>query len=180
METTEKIVEAYVRYVKGWFTIPNIKCPGQKEIDILAVDVSNPRKIKRYHIECGISISGSYSSLTNKTFSPEDLKVHLKKSGQRRTLGYFIEHKFNDNHVKDALSAYNFIEGNYSKVVVSWKWDQAAEQAASEASIELWDFKDILTEIANVSCEDRTYFTDDTMRTLQLMAMAMNNKKSLI
>ncbi len=33
METTEKIVEAYVRYVKGWATIPNIKCPGQNEID---------------------------------------------------------------------------------------------------------------------------------------------------
>ena len=38
METTEKIVEAYVRYVKGWATIPNIKCPGQNEIDILAVN----------------------------------------------------------------------------------------------------------------------------------------------
>ena len=25
METTEKIVESYCRYVKGWFTLPNIK-----------------------------------------------------------------------------------------------------------------------------------------------------------
>jgi hypothetical protein len=31
METTEKIVEAYVRYVKGWATIRNIRCDGQYE-----------------------------------------------------------------------------------------------------------------------------------------------------
>ena len=28
METIEKIVEAYVRYVKRWATISNIKCDG--------------------------------------------------------------------------------------------------------------------------------------------------------
>jgi hypothetical protein len=33
METTEKIVEAYVRYVKNWFTIPNIKRKEQLEIE---------------------------------------------------------------------------------------------------------------------------------------------------
>ena len=38
METTEKIVESYCRYVKGWFTLPNIKCAGQYEVDLLAVD----------------------------------------------------------------------------------------------------------------------------------------------
>jgi len=53
METTEKIVEAYVRYVKGWATIPNIKCPGQYEIDLLAID---PLSLGRYHIESGVSI----------------------------------------------------------------------------------------------------------------------------
>ena len=38
METTEKIIEAYVRYIMGWATIPNIKCKGQYEIDLLAID----------------------------------------------------------------------------------------------------------------------------------------------
>jgi hypothetical protein len=55
METTEKIAEAYCRYIKGWATIPNIKYHGQYEIDLLAVD---PRTDKRYHIESGVSISG--------------------------------------------------------------------------------------------------------------------------
>ena len=53
METTEKIVESYVRYVRGWATIPNIKCPGQYEIDLLAID---PLNLGRYHIESGVSI----------------------------------------------------------------------------------------------------------------------------
>ena len=94
METTEKIVEAYVRYVKRWLTIPNVKCEGQLEIDLLAVDVSNPGEIRRYHIESGVSISGGFSRLTNKPFSPGDLKVRVKQANQRRTLGYFTDRKF--------------------------------------------------------------------------------------
>jgi hypothetical protein len=31
METTEKIVESCCRYLKQWFTIPNIKCEEQYE-----------------------------------------------------------------------------------------------------------------------------------------------------
>ena len=66
METTEKIVEAYVRYVKRWATIPNIKCEGQFEIDLLAFD---PVNIKRYHIESSISVSGGFSKLTGGSFN---------------------------------------------------------------------------------------------------------------
>ena len=48
METTEKIVEAYCRYVKNWFTLPNIKCEGQFEIDLLAIDITSPENITRF------------------------------------------------------------------------------------------------------------------------------------
>lgn len=48
METTEKIVEAYVRHVKRWATIPNVRCDGQFEIDLLAID---PVTLEPYHIE---------------------------------------------------------------------------------------------------------------------------------
>ncbi len=171
METTEKIVEAYARYVKGWFTMPNIKCGGQKEIDLLAIDASNPKEIKRYHIESGVSISGSYSLLTNKPFSIDDLKTRVKQAGQRRTLGYFINHKFNNPHVLNKLKEYGFKRSNYTKVIVTWGWKDDVPKAAKKARIELWDFKSILKEIADLSISDKTYFTDDTMRTLQLMAM---------
>jgi len=57
METTERIVEAYVRYIRGWATLPNIRCEGQMEIDLLAIDLVS---LDRYHIESGVSVSGSY------------------------------------------------------------------------------------------------------------------------
>lgn len=38
MRVEESIVETYVRFVKKWFTITNIKCRNNKEIDILAID----------------------------------------------------------------------------------------------------------------------------------------------
>ncbi len=173
METTEKIVEAYVRYVKGWFTIPNIKCKGQMEVDLLAVNVSEAKKFQRYHIESGVSISGAYSKLTSKPYSPEDLKIRVKQAGQRRTLGYFSERKFKDPRVITKLKEYGFTPGKYKKVIVSWGWHNDVPAAAKKAGIELWDFKKILAEIASLAKADRTYFTDDTMRTLQLMARAL-------
>ena len=173
METTERIVEAYVRYVKGWLTIPNIKCKGQMEIDLLALDVSDPAVINRYHIESGVSISGGFSNLTNKPFSTEELKERLKKASQRRTLGYFTQRKFSDSGVIEKLKAFGFVPGNYTQVVVSWGWEKDVPEAATQAGVMLWDFRDILTEIAQKSRSHSTYFTDDTMRTLQLMAMAM-------
>lgn len=170
METTEKIVEAYVRYIKGWFTIPNIKCRGQYEIDLLAVYVDGDGVIHRYHIESGVSISGAYSRLTTKAFSVDKLRVRVQQAGQRRTLGYFTERKFGSADVLDTLRGYGFLPGNYTKVIVSWGWTDDVPAAAKSAGVELWDFQGILQDIADHCSSDRTYFTDDTMRTLQLMA----------
>jgi hypothetical protein len=178
VETTEKIVEAYVRYIRGWFTIPNIKCKGQLEIDLLAIDVSDPAAIRRYHIESGVSISAGFSRLTNKPFSAEELKVRVKQAGQRRTLGYFTQHKFADPGVVAKLRLFGFVPGNYTKVIVSWGWGQDVPDAATRADVELWDFRNILAEIAQKSRSHSHYFTDDTMRTLQLMAMAMKSKST--
>jgi len=119
METTEKIVEAYCRYHKGWATIPNIKCSGQYEIDLLAIDLV---ALKRYHVETGVSISASYSKLTAKPFSAEDLKVRVKTAGQRRTVGYFSERKFGAPQVLKKLEEYGFKKGRYSRVIVTWGW----------------------------------------------------------
>ena len=173
METTEKIVEAYVRYIKEWFTIPNIKCKGQMEIDLLALDVSDPAAINRYHIESGISISGGFSRLTNKPYSSEEIKVRGKQASQRRTLGYFTQRKFANQGVVEKLKTFGFSPGNYKKVVVSWGWERDVPDAAEQAGVELWDFRNILTEIAEKSRSHSTYFTDDTMRTLQLMSKVM-------
>lgn len=179
METTEKIVESYCRYVKQWFTIPNIKCKGQYEIDLLSVDTTSPKKLRRYHIECGVSISGSYSKLTDKPFSTEHLKVRVKQAGQRRTLGYFIERKFELPEVLAELRKYGFVPGNYERIIVTWGATPEAEALATRHKVRLWDFRDLLLEIADASKNQKTYFTDDTARTIQLYAMAASRRPSI-
>ncbi len=116
METTEKIVEAYVRCVKDWATIPNIKCKRQFEIDLLAID---PVKLNRYHIESSVSISGAYSKLKAKPFNEISYKDRVQKPKQRRTIGYFLERKFESEPVVETLKKYGFIPGKYSKVIVT-------------------------------------------------------------
>ena len=78
METTERVVESYVRYVKGWATIPNIRCPRQLEIDLLAIDPVNGQ---RYHIETSVSISSGFSKLTDS--------VHPRDRGQEAQPGRY-------------------------------------------------------------------------------------------
>ena len=169
METTEKIVESYCRYVKKWFTISNIKCSsGQYEIDLLAVEVLPSGGFKRYHIESGVSISGAYSKLTAKPFSPTELKERNKQAGQRRTLGYFRERKFGSGEVLDELRKYGFKDGNYSKVIVTWGWEEEAKKQADRDGIILWDFRNIIKDIAETLRITKAYFTDDTLRTIQL------------
>lgn len=96
----------------------------------------------------------------------------MKQAGQRRTLGYFAERKFGDPAVLETLGRYGFRPGNYGKVIVTWGWDPDVLEAANSKDLKLWDFRKVLQEIARATGTTRTYFTDDTLRTLQLMAMA--------
>ena len=178
METTEKVVEAYCRYVKGWLTVPNVKCRGQYEVDLLAVDVSAGEGVRRYHIECGVSISGSHSRLTTEQFSPELLKQRLEQSRQRRTLGYFIRRKFGRKEVLNKLREYGFKGNNYTRVIVTWGWEEDALKEAKRAGVELWDFRDVLRAIADACQGRKTYFADDTLRTIQLFQRSERTKSN--
>lgn len=173
METTEKIVESYVRYIKGWATIPNIKCKGQLEIDLLAIDPVNGG---RYHIESGVSISGGFSKLTGKIFDPDVLKERVNQPSQRRTVGYFRDKKFSSPSVLTKLAEYGFVNNNYNRIIVTWGWTEEAKSQADSASITLWHFKDLMIEIATYS-SDNTYFTDDTLRTLQLLVKSLEEEE---
>src|ERR1700722_6878095 len=116
METPERIVEAYVRYVKHWATIPNIKCGGQKEIDLFAIDPANG---DRYHIETTVSISQNYRALTTKEYVDGDHKVRGKAARARRTLDFFLKQKFEAPGVKATLTKY--CNGHpYRKIIVLW------------------------------------------------------------
>jgi hypothetical protein len=110
--------------------------------------------------------------LTSKPFSTNDLKIRVKQAEQRRTLGYFVERKFSSLGVLSALKSYGFKKGKYFKVIVSWGWAEGVQTEAEKNGITLWDFRKIIHEIAHEFKNDRTYFTDDTLRTLHLYAAA--------
>jgi hypothetical protein len=175
METTEKIVEAYVRYVKGWATISNIRCAGQYEIDLLAV---NPVTLERYHIETSVSGAQGFAKLTAKTFDPLLLKERVQKPAMRRTLGYFVENKFGKPEVIAKLADYGFHSGSYAKVVVTWGWTNEAKSLADREEVHLWDFRELMNEIADTIRDKSSYFADDTLRTINLFIRGLDDAKS--
>ena len=66
------------------------------------------------------------------------------------------------------LEKYGFKGNNYEKVIVSWGWTDEAAKEAKRRGVVLWDFRDILRSIASACRQRGTYFTDDTLRTIQL------------
>lgn len=154
METTEKIVEAYCRYIKNYFTISNVKI-GNDEIDLLAVDTSKKTKVTKYHIEVSVSISSGFSKLTDKDFNLNKYQDRNLKAAQRRTIGFFIHQKFDKKEHIEKLKEIGFQKGQYKKVIVSWGWKDGAKKIADKQKILLWDFRDIITEIAKKFEDDK-------------------------
>jgi hypothetical protein len=176
METTEKIVEAYVRYVKGWATIPNLRCAGQKEIDLFAID---PVTDERWHIETSVSIS-SFSKLTNDPFEPGEHKERVKGSIARRKLGFFMAEKFMPPHVSAKLTEYGCKEGGIRRAIVTWDCKPGVVEAASQLGVEVWQLPALMQEIAEEARKGNTYFGDDTLRTLTLFAKGIDAQKKLL
>jgi hypothetical protein len=52
MEPEVHIIEKYFQEIKHCFTMTNIKCRGNKEIDLLAI---NPKTQERFHVEIRIA-----------------------------------------------------------------------------------------------------------------------------
>ena len=85
---------------------------------------------------------------------------------------FFVARKFNPPPVVAKLKEYGFKPGAYTKIVVTWDWTLEAEAAADAAGVVLWDFRQIMNEIAQSIHNSRSYFSDDTLRTLGLFARA--------
>jgi hypothetical protein len=170
VETTEKIVEAYVRYVKGWATIPNLRCDAQKEIDLFAID---PVTDARWHIETSVSISSGFSALTNDVFEPGEHKNRLKAAAARRKLGFFLEEKFLPSAVEQRLALFGCGAGKLKRAIVTWDWKPGVEEAARDVGIELWGLPAMMQEIAEKARTGKAYLADDILRTIDLFARGL-------
>ena len=181
MEPAEKIVENYCRHIKHWFTVSNIICGDQYEIDILAVEFPKIGLPKAYHIGSAVSISGGFSKLTAKPFSEEDLNVRVKSTAPRRTIGYFIERKFKPKAIKERIADFGLKPEETQQIIVTWGWEEQAKEIADVHNITLWNFPDLLINLAEACADGKTYFNDDTFRTLQLFIksgyVALRNSK---
>ncbi len=168
MESAEKIVENYCRHIKHWFTVSNVICAGQYEIDIMAVEFPKVGPPRAYQIESGVSLAGGFSKLTAESHSEEDRNVRVKAPSQRRTIGYFIERKFGPKAIKERIADFGLNPEEILKVIVAWGWEEQVKEIADVHNITLWNFPALLNELAEACAEGKTYFTDDTFNTLQL------------
>lgn len=174
METTERIVEAYVRYVKGWATIPNLRCDAQKEIDLFAID---PVTDERWHIETSVSISSGFSALTNEPFTSGEHKERVKAASARRKLGFFLAEKFLPKAVEERLACFGCAPGKLRRAIVTWEWKDGVPEAAAAAGVEVWALPDMMQQIAEKSRQGRGYLNDDILRTIDLFARGLNARQ---
>jgi hypothetical protein len=61
---------------------------------------------------------------------------------------------------------------------VTWGWTDEAKTAADDAEIQLWDFRDIMNEIAEKIRGKSNYFADDTLRTINLFVRGLDARKT--
>ena len=168
MEASEKVVESYFRFVKGYFTIPNLRCKGQKEVDLKGMRYNNG-SIERIDVEVSMTTSGGFAKLNAKPYSHELKKTRSGSPSESVKIGYFIEEKFNHSDVIATLKDYGFEEDNYQKILVFWDWEADVESIADKYAIRLVRFNDILHEMQDKFGKETAYYSDDTVRLLQLL-----------
>ena len=171
METTEHIVESYVRFVKKWFTISNIKAKGGKEIDLLAIDKDG----NRYHIESGVTHLKSWGLISKP--SKDDFITVKKKTKEvtqwrrRNSVDFFRKEKFGNSKVLEKLREFGFSGNKYKKIIVTWGVAEPdVHEYAKKHGIEVWELKNKLKELIDEI--GLTYYSDDILRTLQLVKIS--------
>ncbi len=173
METTERIVEAYCRYIKHWFTIPNVRVKNN-EIDLIAVDKDG----KKAHIEIGVSISGSFSKLKDIEYQSGEERNGVNQATARTKLGYFENKKFKPSEIISGLcNVYGFDANSYRKIIVVWSAEETAIKTAKEHGIDVWLLPELIQEIESQFREESGYYRDDTIRTLHLAAKTESLQK---
>ena len=154
MEASEKVVESYFRYVKKYFTIPNLRCGGQKEIDLIGMRESDG-KVFRVHVEVSVTTSGAFKKINSQPYSETNKKTRSGSASEKIEISYFVDSKFNDNNVISTLKDYGFSRNNYEKVIVAWDLDPTVEPIATGNGIKLLRFKEILKKNDGRILEER-------------------------
>jgi hypothetical protein len=111
--------------------------------------------------------------LTAEPFEADEYKRRGEQAAARRKLGYFVKHKFSQESV-EALKQFGCRHNKIGKVIATWGWKAGVEDKARKHGIELGGFRDLMGEIAEHGRGKKTYFGDDTLRTLSLFVRALD------
>ena len=168
METTEKIVEAYCRYIKGWFTLPNLRVENT-EVDLIAQDKDG----NYYHIEVHVSVSGAFLKLTAQLYTANEEQTRAKAAGARNKIGFYVEKKFAGFRMVELFKQIGIDYAKVQKIIVAWDAQPEAVQEAEQHSIGVWLMPDLIREMLASVKRSKAYYSDDTMRTIQIVGRTL-------
>jgi len=136
MEPEVQIVEKYFQLIRHCFTMTNIRCKGNKEIDLLAV---NPIKPEYYHVESRVSTTFKLGE--NATYT-KDGRCH------RDGLDYFSKEKFEHPLVKEKIREL-FGASKYRKWLVVWQVrnENLVMKALHEYDIEIYWIHELIANL---------------------------------
>lgn len=159
MEPEVHIIEKYYQEVLHCFTMTNIRCKGNKEIDILAI---NPKTLEKFHVESRVTTS---LKLRFKATYTKDGRCH------RNGLDYFQKEKFEHPSVKQKIREL-FGKVDYHKILVVWRTmdhKTLTEIAEKEYGIEIMPISLLILKFTS----DRTTSgsRDDILRTMELVSL---------
>jgi hypothetical protein len=154
MHPNEHLVEQYVRIVKNWFTISNIRYTKNREIDILALD----SKGNAYHVEVDIHKGGlQWGPEGNDGWTVKEYKDKKFSKDAKN----FIREKFGINETYDIWVCWG-IHPNIK---------DHAKKEANKYGIEIWEFKDKLREL--MDAVGTAHYGDDIIQSLSLIKAAL-------
>lgn len=149
----------------------NIKCNGNKEIDLLAI---NPKTLEKYHVE---------SRATTKGFPLREKDTYVSKgthkgSAHRRGLDFFSEKKFNHPSVTKKIHEL-FGNSKYRKILVVWNTEdnfaQLPKIALEKYGIEVYGLRGMIHGLMQnmVTSGSR----DDVLRIIELVSLVRQEEK---
>ncbi len=185
MNAVEHIVECYFRYVRGCFTMTDVKVPGgnNRQCDLLAYDL---KKKKQYHIESSVTHQENWAPSTDQLKDIFDKKfrgVPAKRAGENTD---YSKGKSYLDHILSTYQKVGLRPSAIKRVFVTWKNDKQSEMKrflaqyykTTKLRIEIISFRDeILPALMNTISTSN--YDDEVLRTLSLIRQRelQNSKK---
>jgi hypothetical protein len=163
MEPEVHIIEKYFQNIHHCFTMTNVKCKGNKEIDLLAVNPRDPSgDLRRFHVEARVSTTFPLRMQETKTTSGKS-----NKNG----LDYFIKEKFYHPSVLERAEVM-FGTKKYDRVLVvhsvkGMEFGDLFEKVYNTYGIMVWRIGDLIhwLRLQNYPLGSR----DDVLRLIELI-----------